>query len=343
MPRSIVGSAAPQTAATSVSTNIDSVTRNVDTATVWRSITAATATACAAPAATGASANDILVVSGLGQPEYNGLQSIVATTTGTAQTLWSQRTVTTTGATGAFTLTYGGVTTAVLAAGATAAQVETALGALSTVGSANVAVSGAAGGPYTVLFMGTFTNANNATVGTLSTSASGGLTSAVTTPAVGCGTAALVTRDTISFTGAIATDSFKVTVAGKTTPALVVGATAATVQTAVQALTSVGSGNATVTGTGPYVVTFNGALNNQNVAASAAMTAGSTGVIAVAKAAYVFSGAATPSRFRYRVGGVPVSPATGAATFKIVTAGTADFTIPSILFMIDVLPTRTAP
>ena len=51
---------------------------------------------------------------------------------------------------GTFTLTYQGQTTAEIAYNAEATAVQTALEALSTVGAGNVAVSGAAGGPYTI-------------------------------------------------------------------------------------------------------------------------------------------------------------------------------------------------
>lgn len=51
---------------------------------------------------------------------------------------------------GTFTLTYQGLTTAAIAYNATPATVQAALEALSTVGAGNVAVSGAAGGPYTI-------------------------------------------------------------------------------------------------------------------------------------------------------------------------------------------------
>lgn len=56
---------------------------------------------------------------------------------------------------GTFTLKFLGQTTSALAFNATAAAVNTALEALSTVGAGNVAVTGAAGGPYTVTFGGT--------------------------------------------------------------------------------------------------------------------------------------------------------------------------------------------
>jgi hypothetical protein len=65
------------------------------------------------------------------------------------------QTVTLSGATGgAFTLSFKGQTTAAIPFNATAAGVRAALGALSTIGSSNLAVSGSAGGPYTVEFHG---------------------------------------------------------------------------------------------------------------------------------------------------------------------------------------------
>lgn len=65
------------------------------------------------------------------------------------------KTVTLTDATGGnFTLTYGGQTTGNIAWNAAASAVQTALAALSTIGSGNVSVTGSAGGPYTVEFVG---------------------------------------------------------------------------------------------------------------------------------------------------------------------------------------------
>lgn len=61
--------------------------------------------------------------------------------------------VTITGATGGtFTLTFAGQTTSALAYDATAAQVESALCALSNIGASGCDVTGANGGPYTVEF-----------------------------------------------------------------------------------------------------------------------------------------------------------------------------------------------
>lgn len=66
------------------------------------------------------------------------------------------QTVTVAGATGGtFTLTFNGQTTAPIAFGATAAAVQTAFLALSTVGAGNATVTGSAGGPFTITFTGT--------------------------------------------------------------------------------------------------------------------------------------------------------------------------------------------
>lgn len=55
--------------------------------------------------------------------------------------------------------------------------------------------------------------------------------------------------------------SFKLRFKGAETGAITVsGLSSSTIQTALQALSTIGSGNATVTGSGPYVVTFAGAL-----------------------------------------------------------------------------------
>lgn len=55
---------------------------------------------------------------------------------------------------GTFTLTYQAKTTAAIAWNATALAVQTALAALTTVGAGNVSVSGSAGGPWVVSFVG---------------------------------------------------------------------------------------------------------------------------------------------------------------------------------------------
>lgn len=80
---------------------------------------------------------------------------------------------------GTFTLTYGGDTTTPLPYNATAVQVQSALALLSSIGFGNVAVSGSAGGPYTITFKGVL-GATNVPLITATGSLTGG-----TTPAIG--------------------------------------------------------------------------------------------------------------------------------------------------------------
>ena len=97
----------------------------------------------------------------------------------------SQRVVTLGGLGGGdtFTLTFEGETTDAIASSATAATVKTDLEGLAGIGAGNVDVSGAAGGPYTVTFQGTFAKqdvslmtgtATNGTVTITKTDASAG-------------------------------------------------------------------------------------------------------------------------------------------------------------------------
>lgn len=84
---------------------------------------------------------------------------------------------------GTFTLTYAGQTTAAIAYNATAAVVRDRIAALSTVGTGNVAVSGSAGGPYTVTFQGDLAGTDVAAM----TASGAGLTGG-SSPAVGIAT-----------------------------------------------------------------------------------------------------------------------------------------------------------
>ncbi|MBX3081718.1 MAG: hypothetical protein KF716_08780 [Anaerolineae bacterium] len=70
---------------------------------------------------------------------------------------------------------------------------------------------------------------------------------------------------TITLSGSPTGGTFTLTFRGETTTGIAHDANAAAVQSALQALSSIGSGNATVSGSGPYVVTFAGDLAEQAV------------------------------------------------------------------------------
>lgn len=89
---------------------------------------------------------------------------------------------------------------------------------------------------------------------------------------------------TITITGSPTGGTFSLTFLGQTASGIAYNAAGSAVQTALQALTSIGSGNATVSGSGPYVVTFAGALGKQDVPmiiAAGSFTGGSSPAIAV--------------------------------------------------------------
>lgn len=80
---------------------------------------------------------------------------------------------------GTFTLSFGGQTTTAITFNAAASAVQTALVALSTIGTGNVTVTGSTGGPYTATFGGTLGNTNVAQM-----TADGTLLTGGTTPSV---------------------------------------------------------------------------------------------------------------------------------------------------------------
>lgn len=66
---------------------------------------------------------------------------------------------------------------------------------------------------------------------------------------------------------------FSLTFNGQTTSSISSSATAAQVQSALEALSNIGIGDVTVTGSGPYTVTFQGTLGRQNVNQMTALNA----------------------------------------------------------------------
>jgi len=78
--------------------------------------------------------------------------------------------------------------------------------------------------------------------------------------------------------------SFTLTYAGQTTAAIPAAASAAAVQSALEALSNIAVGDVTVAGSpgGPYTVTFGGDLANTNVAQMTATPTGGTGTVVVA-------------------------------------------------------------
>lgn len=85
---------------------------------------------------------------------------------------------------------------------------------------------------------------------------------------------------TVTITGAPTGGTFTLTLDGETTAAIAYNASAATVQAAIEALSNVDS--VTVTGSGPYVVTFGGNANVPQMTATASLTGGTSPNVTVA-------------------------------------------------------------
>ena len=219
---------------------------------------------------------------------------------------------------GNFTLTYSGQTTANIAYNATAGTVQTALEGLVNIGAGQVSVAGSAGGPWTVTFTGTLAGTNVVEMTGTDVDMPGGSVSVATTVpgVVAVDEVQLVTLATA--TGG----TFTLTFGGDTTSALAFNASSATVDAALEALTSIGAGNIAVTGSagGPYTCTFGGTLAGTDVALMTASAAGLTvaggsvahaetvtGVAAVDEVQLVTLATATGGTFTLTFGGQTTS------------------------------------
>jgi hypothetical protein len=143
-----------------------------------------------------------------------------------------------------YTLTYDGNTTAAIAYNATSATVQAALEAIDGIAPGDIVVTG--DGPHVVTFGGTLANTD---------------VSAIT------GVGGKNEVQTITISNAVAGDKFVLTFDGDTTTEIAYDASSATVQAALEALDGLDSGDVTVTGDGPHLVTFGGALANTDVGA----------------------------------------------------------------------------
>ncbi len=164
---------------------------------------------------------------------------------------------------GTFTLTYSGQTTGNIAYNASAATVDAALEALSNIGAGDVTVTGT--GPWTVEFTGALA-ATNVSLMTIDVS---GLTGGANEV------------QTISTPNNSSGGTFTLTYGSQTTAAIAYNASAATIETALEALTNIPSGSVTCGG-GPLpadvTVTFSDELGYQDVDLLVADASSLTGI-----------------------------------------------------------------
>ena len=96
---------------------------------------------------------------------------------------------------------------------------------------------------------------------------------------------------TITLTGTVTGGTFTLAYAGQTSTSIAYNASAATVQSAITALGNVGSGNATVTGSGPWVVAFSSSLGSISTLRAVSSLTGTTPGVSV-QGNYTIGGAA---------------------------------------------------
>lgn len=137
----------------------------------------------------------------LGRNTTTGLYEPYAARTNEVQTL----TVTGAPTGGTFTITWSGETTGALAYNATAAQVQTALEALSNIAPGDVVVTGAAGGPWTLTWGGTQLGENVAAP-TTTESFTGGTSPDITIATTTAGGTAATADGTDVFAGFLFTE-----------------------------------------------------------------------------------------------------------------------------------------
>lgn len=167
---------------------------------------------------------------------------------------------------GSFTLTYAGQTSGDIAYNASASTVDTALEALSNIGAGDVTCTGGPlpGSTVDIEFTGSLAATNVSQITANDTK----LKTKITTTTQGNAVQNEIQR--ISASPAPTGGTFTLTYDGQTTSAIAYNATAATVDAALEALSNIGAGDVSVTGgplaTAPFVVTFQNALANTNVA-----------------------------------------------------------------------------
>jgi RHS repeat-associated protein len=173
------------------------------------------------------------------------------------------------GMTGNFTLSFGGNTTGNIAYNASAATVQSALEGLASIGSGNVSVTKVSETPlnqqWQITFTGSLAAANQSqiTINTAGITAMGGKTDVQATDQNGQPS---TTDEVQSVTLSNATGgSFRLAFLGQTTAAIAYNASAATVESSLEALQAVDQVTVTGNAGGPWTITFAGTHADTNV------------------------------------------------------------------------------
>ncbi len=269
--------------------------------------------------------SDLVQMTGSGS---GGAGVSVATSIDGGPTVTSEvQSVTVTGSAGSFTLTFNGQTTGALAFNATTAQVQSSLNVLSTIGGVGGSVTVYRSGSDFIVTFGA--SLRRTDVSQMTASGSGGATASVVTNTEG-GVLAGTEIQTVTVSGSSGT--FTLTFNGQTTSSLPFSATAAQVQNALNALSSIG-GSVAVTASGSvYTVTFGGSLGRTDVPQMTGSGAGGASVAVVTNAdgSGGIADAITDSSGRATAPDFTANSTAGSYTVKasvVGTAVTADFSL----------------
>ncbi|MFN3151381.1 hypothetical protein [Bremerella sp.] len=167
---------------------------------------------------------------------------------------------------GTFTLSFQGQTTSNLTYDESAADVEAALEALSNIGSGNVTVSGAGGGPWTIEFIGSLAGTD---VGQMTGSGANLTGGTVTVSTVQAAVANQNEQVLLTMSDSVTSGTFTITYDSSESGGIAYNATSAAVKSALEATASIGSGDVNVSGPagGPWLIEFAGSLAGQDVLA----------------------------------------------------------------------------
>ena len=198
---------------------------------------------------------------------------------------------------GTFTVTFSGQTTSAQPYNESAANVQTDLEALSTIGAGNIAVTRAGSGTlsapyvYTCTFQGTLVSTDVSEMTASGASLTGGAVNIATTQQA---VAAVNEVETVTLTGSPTGGTFTLTFNAETTAGVAFDASAATLLAALEALATPVPGDFTVVGAdgGPWTVTFIGAYAGTDVAA---MTGSGTSLTGAGSQTFTASTTTTPT------------------------------------------------
>lgn len=221
---------------------------------------------------------------------------------------------------GTFTLSFGGQTTSALAYNASAAVVEDALEALSTIGAGNISVTGASP-KWTATFAGDLAGTDVALMTGDGALLTGGDLTDVDIVETVTGVAAVNEVQTIGLGGAGA-GSYRLNFGGDTTTLIAFDASDAEIELALEALDSIPQGEATVAPGADFTVTFSGSLGGQDVALMTVTddTTNGTGVVVAETTPGVES--------VYEVQTVSINPSVTGGTFTLTWTGNTTVPLP---------------